>query len=60
MQVLGRMRCLEALAEWQCLHQLAAERWPTVSDDIRSKMATMASAAAWGLGKRERWRYREN
>ncbi|WAR26259.1 MTOR-like protein [Mya arenaria] len=48
--MLGRMRCLEALAEWQQLHQLALEKWPTVSDDVRSKMATMASAAAWGLG----------
>ncbi|XP_060595349.1 serine/threonine-protein kinase mTOR-like [Ruditapes philippinarum] len=49
--MLGRMRCLEALAEWNQLHQLACENWSTVSDDVRSKMATMASASAWGLGQ---------
>ncbi|XP_053376740.1 serine/threonine-protein kinase mTOR-like [Mercenaria mercenaria] len=49
--LLGRMRCLEALAEWNQLHQLACEKWPMVSDDVRSKMATMASASAWGLGQ---------
>ncbi|KAH3893902.1 hypothetical protein DPMN_018054 [Dreissena polymorpha] len=49
----GRMRCLEALAEWNQLHQVALEKWPTVSDDVRSRMATMASAAAWGLGQWE-------
>ncbi|XP_041377661.1 serine/threonine-protein kinase mTOR-like isoform X2 [Gigantopelta aegis] len=48
---LGRMRCLEALGEWGQLHALACEKWPTASDEIRSKMARMASAAAWGLGQ---------
>ncbi|XP_064598762.1 serine/threonine-protein kinase mTOR-like [Liolophura sinensis] len=48
--VLGRMRCLEALAEWGQLHQLACEKWTTATNDMRSKMARMASAAAWGLG----------
>lgn len=49
--LLGRMRCLEALAEWNQLHQLACDKWSTVSDDIRSKMAAMASASSWGLGR---------
>ena len=49
--LLGRMRCLEALAEYSHLHGLACEKWPTVSDEVRSKMATMAAASAWGLGK---------
>ena len=30
---------------------MAVEKWPVVSDDIRQKMARMAAAAAWGLGK---------
>lgn len=33
------------------LHQVAVEKWPVVSDDIRQQMARMAAAAAWGLGK---------
>jgi hypothetical protein len=32
------------------LHQIACEKWPTCSDSERTKMARMASAAAWGLG----------
>ena len=32
------------------LHQVAVDKWPVVSDDIRQKMARMAAAAAWGLG----------
>ncbi|GAV00928.1 TOR [Ramazzottius varieornatus] len=51
--LLGRMRCLEKLGDWQHLHQLAQEKWPTVKDDLRVKMARMASAAAWGLHKWE-------
>ncbi|XP_060066726.1 serine/threonine-protein kinase mTOR-like [Ylistrum balloti] len=48
---LGKMRCLEALAEWNQLHQIACDKWPTVSDDNRAKMARMAAAASWGLGQ---------
>lgn len=33
------------------LHQVAVEKWPVVSDDIRQQMARMAAVAAWGLGK---------
>jgi hypothetical protein len=33
------------------LHQVACEKWPNVSDEIRKNMARMAAAAAWGLGK---------
>jgi len=51
---LGRMRCLEALAEWGELHQVAVDKWPVVGDDIRQMMARMAAAAAWGLGNWDR------
>nr|FAA04053.1 TPA: mechanistic target of rapamycin [Lymnaea stagnalis] len=48
---LAKMRCLEAIGDWNTLHQLALERWPTVSDEIRTGMARMAAVAAWGLGQ---------
>ncbi|KAL5013660.1 hypothetical protein ScPMuIL_007930 [Solemya velum] len=50
---LGRMRCLEALAEWGNLHQLAHEKWKKGSDESKTSMARMAAAAAWGLGQWE-------
>lgn len=43
------MRCLEVLAEWKQLHQLASEEWEKSSVETQAKMARMASAAAWGL-----------
>ncbi|KAK7093536.1 serine/threonine-protein kinase mTOR-like isoform X2 [Littorina saxatilis] len=48
---LGKMRCLEAMGEWQQLHQLAVDKWSTADNDVRTKMARMASAASWGLGQ---------
>ena len=30
---------------------MAVERWPSADRDMRSRMAHMASAASWGLGK---------
>ncbi|XP_062572359.1 serine/threonine-protein kinase mTOR-like [Saccostrea cucullata] len=48
---MGRMRCLEALAEWGQLHQIACEKWGTSSDENRTNMARMAASAAWGLGQ---------
>lgn len=49
--LLGKMRCLEAMGEWQALHQLAIDKWSTADNDVRTKMARMASAASWGLGQ---------
>ncbi|NXC82578.1 MTOR kinase, partial [Cercotrichas coryphoeus] len=49
--MLGRMRCLEALGEWGQLHQQCCEKWTQVNDETQAKMARMAAAAAWGLGK---------
>ncbi|XP_014771975.1 serine/threonine-protein kinase mTOR isoform X1 [Octopus bimaculoides] len=48
--ILGRMRCLEALAEWGSLNQLASDTWCIANDELRTKMAQLATAAAWGLG----------
>ncbi|ELU01654.1 hypothetical protein CAPTEDRAFT_155489 [Capitella teleta] len=47
--MLGRMRCLEALGQWDQLHQLVGDKWSMVSDEVRQQMARMASASAWGM-----------
>lgn len=46
-----RNKCLLVLFLRGELHQVAVDKWPVVSDDIRQQMARMAAAAAWGLGK---------
>ncbi|XP_064459506.1 serine/threonine-protein kinase mTOR-like [Ornithodoros turicata] len=51
--VLGQMRCLEVLGEWDALCHLASDKWDHVEDINKQKMARMASAAAWGLEKWE-------
>lgn len=33
------------------LHQQCCEEWTLVSEETQAKMARMAAAAAWGLGK---------
>lgn len=48
---LGQMRCLEALGEWGQLHEVADKHWKDWSSDARQRMARMAAAAAWGLGR---------
>ncbi|GBN02820.1 Serine/threonine-protein kinase mTOR, partial [Araneus ventricosus] len=48
--IMGQMRCLEVLGEWGQLYQLSTETWPAVDDSVKTKMAPIAAAAAWGLG----------
>ncbi|GFS99114.1 hypothetical protein TNCV_822401 [Trichonephila clavipes] len=48
--IMGQMRCLEVLGEWGQLYQLSTETWPAVDDPLKTKMAPIAAAAAWGLG----------
>jgi FKBP12-rapamycin complex-associated protein len=48
---IGQMRCLEALADWGSLEDLARSQWSKASDKNKNKMASMASAATWGLNK---------
>jgi FKBP12-rapamycin complex-associated protein len=50
---LGRMRCLQALGEWEMLSALAQERWPRANASMRSAIAPLAAAAAWGTGQWE-------
>lgn len=47
--VLGKMRCLHALGDWDRLSQLAQKRWFSADDALKKKIAPLAAAAAWGL-----------
>ena len=50
--MLGRMRCLKSLGEWQRLYNLAEEAWlmdPAVLPP--SRVAPLGARAAWALGK---------
>lgn len=48
--IMGKMRCLHALGEWEQLSELAQSKWTTSSSDIKRSVAPLAAAAAWGLG----------
>jgi len=48
---LGQMRCLEALGEWGQLHDVASKHWEDYSSEAQQRMARMAAAAAWGMGR---------
>ncbi|CAG7725809.1 unnamed protein product [Allacma fusca] len=45
---LGKMRCLEALADWSLLEETARTQWSKSND---MSIAGFAAAATWGLGK---------
>ena len=47
--VLGEMRCLHALAEWEHLSRLCREFWPLVDAPARAAMAPLAAQAAWNM-----------
>lgn len=42
------------------LHQQCCEEWTLVSEETQAKMARMAAAAAWGLGKLGSGKKKEN
>lgn len=48
--VLGQMRCLEVLSEWQRLYGLVSEYYTHAEAD-RERMARMAVTATWNLNK---------
>lgn len=52
--VMGKMRCLHALGEWEQLSELAQSKWNTSSSDVKRSVAPLAAAAAWGLGQWDR------
>ncbi|RKF83441.1 Serine/threonine-protein kinase tor2 [Golovinomyces cichoracearum] len=49
--IMGKMRCLHALGEWEALSALAQDKWHISSLDIKRAVAPLATAAAWGLGQ---------
>ncbi|KAF6831023.1 FAT domain-containing protein [Colletotrichum musicola] len=49
--IMGKMRCLHALGEWDSLAGLASSTWANSSPDVQRLIAPLATAAAWGLGK---------
>jgi FKBP12-rapamycin complex-associated protein len=49
--IMGKMRCLHALGEWDSLSSLAQEKWHTSTLEIKRAVAPVAAAAAWNLGK---------
>lgn len=52
--VMGKMRCLHALGEWEQLSELAQSKWNSSTSDIQRSVAPLAAAAAWGLGQWDR------
>lgn len=49
--IMGKMRCLHALGEWDALSALAQDKWHTSTLEIKRAVAPLATAAAWGLGQ---------
>ncbi|KAI9746692.1 MAG: phosphatidylinositol kinase- protein kinase tor1 [Claussenomyces sp. TS43310] len=49
--MMGKMRCLHALGDWDTLSALAQDTFHTSSLDIQRLIAPLATASAWGLGK---------
>lgn len=49
--IMGKMRCLHALGEWDQLSNIAQETWHHANLEVQRKIAPLGTAAAWGLGK---------
>ncbi|CAI6061055.1 unnamed protein product [Clonostachys chloroleuca] len=49
--VMGKMRCLHALGEWDALAYLTSTTWANSSTEVQRRIAPLATAAAWGQGK---------
>ena len=49
--ILGKMRCLHALGEWEQLAAQVDAYWANATNDERREMAGMGAAAAWSLNE---------
>jgi serine/threonine-protein kinase mTOR len=49
--IMGKMRCLHALGEWDALSALAQDKFHTSTLEVQRLIAPLATASAWGLGK---------
>ncbi|KAJ3508971.1 hypothetical protein NMY22_g16449 [Coprinellus aureogranulatus] len=47
--MIGRMKCLHALGEWDALFAQVTENWTNATHEERREIAPMAAAAAWSL-----------
>lgn len=48
--LLGKMRCLASLAEWELLSNLCRTEWRKSEPHVRREMALIAAHAAWHMG----------
>ncbi len=51
--IMGRMRCLHALGEWEALSSLTRDTWSEATSDQKKHIAPLAAAASWGMGSWE-------
>jgi FKBP12-rapamycin complex-associated protein len=49
--VMGKMRCLHALGEYDLLSGMANRIWSNSSAEVQRKISGLAATAAWGLAK---------
>lgn len=49
--LVGQMRCLEVLSDWEALYSISKQSFNNVSDQYKQKMAKMAVNATWGMNK---------
>ena len=55
--VMGKMRCLHALGEWDALASLTGSTWANSAPEVQRMIAPLATAAAWGQCK---WDHMDN
>lgn len=55
--VMGKMRCLHALGEWDALANLTGSTWANSAPEVQRMIAPLATAAAWGQNK---WDHMDN
>lgn len=49
--LLGRLRCLAALGEWEELSSLCREAWAQVEPYVRRDLAMLGAYASWNIGR---------
>lgn len=49
--ILGHMRSLYALSDWDSLAKFSSERWDSASASLQKKMAPLAANGAWSLAQ---------
>jgi len=52
--IIGQLKCLHALNEWDALGQGVEQRWPHASPELQATLAPLAAASAWVLFRWDR------